>query len=144
MYDRILVPTDGSEAADSAVDHATDLARQYDAELHALSVVDTRDLRFGAPAASPNEVEAAMEERAETATSRVRDRAAAEDVDAVAAVRNGLPSEEIRAYVDAEDCDLVVMGTHGRTGVERYILGSVTERVLRRGDVPVLAVQGGD
>ncbi|SFG06370.1 Nucleotide-binding universal stress protein, UspA family [Halopelagius inordinatus] len=144
MYDRILVPTDGSDPANNAVDHAIDLARQHGAELHALSVVDARHVGVGAPAVTPEEVQAAIEERSETATARVRDRAAVEDVDVVTAVRNGSPSDEIRSYADEEDCDLVVMGTHGRTSVERYLLGSVTERVLRRGDTPVLAVRGDD
>ena len=144
MYERILVPTDGSECADRAVEHAIDIAAQYDAEVHALSVVDTRDIGHSAPAISPQQVEQTLRERAESVVEAVAERAADAGVDAVTAIEPGVPDDAIIEYATANDCDLVVMGTHGRTGLERYLLGSVTERTVRRSTVPVLTVRGSD
>jgi nucleotide-binding universal stress UspA family protein len=144
MYDRILVPTDGSDCADAAVTHAVDLATQYGAELHVLFVADAREAGHGAPAISADQLQQAMTDHGEEVTARVADRTRAEDVETVTAVRSGIPDEEIRAYVEDEDCDLVVMGTHGRTGIERYLLGSVAERTVRQSPVPVLTVRTED
>ncbi|SDY46639.1 universal stress protein [Halobellus clavatus] len=144
MYERILIPTDGSECADSAVDHAIDIATQYDAELHVLSVVDTRDMSHSAPAISPQQVEQTLRERAESVVESVAERAADAGVEAVTAVEPGVPDDVVVEYAADHDCDLVVMGTHGRTGLQRYLLGSVTERTVRRSSVPVLTVRGTD
>ena len=142
MYDRILVPTDGSDCADLAVEHAINLADQYDAELHVLSVVDARDVSHSAPAISPQQVEQTLRERAESVVSDVADRATdAGVVDVVTAIEPGVPDDVVVDYASENDCDLIVMGTHGRTGLERYLLGSVTERTVRRSDVPVLTVR---
>lgn len=70
--------------------------------------------------------------------------AADADVDLVTAVREGSPDDAILAYADGEDVDHVVTGTHGRTGVERRLPGSVTERVVRAADVPVTTVTEAD
>jgi nucleotide-binding universal stress UspA family protein len=144
MYDRILVPTDGSDCADRAVEHAIDIAGQYDAELHVLSVVDTRDVSHSAPAISPDQVQQTLRDRAESVVEEVAERAEAAGVDAVTAVEPGVPDDAVVEYAADEDCDLIVMGTHGRTGLERYLLGSVTERTVRRSSVPVLTVRGTD
>ncbi|RLM59463.1 universal stress protein [Halobellus sp. Atlit-31R] len=141
MYDRILLPTDGSDCADLAVEHAIDLAAQYDAELHVLSVVDARDVSHSAPAISPEQVEQTLRERAEAVVEEVAERAADADVPVVTAIEPGIPDDVVVDYAADHDCDLVVMGTHGRTGLERYLLGSVTERTVRRSDVPVLTVR---
>ncbi|ERG92025.1 MAG: universal stress protein UspA related nucleotide-binding protein [Haloquadratum walsbyi J07HQW1] len=141
MYDRILIPTDGSECADEAVTHALDLATQYDADVHVLSVVDARDVSHGAPAISPAQVESTLRENAHEVTDAVADRAADTEVDVTPAVEAGIPDDSIVTYAEEHDIDLIVMGTHGRTGLERYLLGSVTERTVRRSSVPVLTVR---
>ena len=144
MYDRILIPTDGSECADSAVEHALDIAAQYDAELHVLSIVDSRDVSHSAPAISPEQVQQTLRDRAESVVESVADRAEAAGVTVVTAVESGIPDDVVVEYAADEDCDLIVMGTHGRTGLERYLLGSVTERTVRRSSVPVLTVRGSE
>jgi nucleotide-binding universal stress UspA family protein len=144
MYDRILIPTDGSECADSAVEHALDIAAQYDAELHVLSIVDSRDVSHSAPAISPEQVQQTLRDRAESVVESVADRAEAAGVTVVTAVEPGIPDDVVVEYAADEDCDLIVMGTHGRTGLERYLLGSVTERTVRRSSVPVLTVRGSE
>ncbi|WP_049987112.1 universal stress protein [Halobellus rufus] len=141
MYDRILVPTDGSECADRAVAHALDIAAQYDAELRVLSVIDSRDVSHSAPAISAEQIEKTLRERAESIVADVADRAEEAGVQVVTAVEPGIPDDVVVDYAEENDCDLIVMGTHGRTGIQRYLLGSVTERTVRRSSVPVLTVR---
>ncbi|MEF8863151.1 MAG: universal stress protein [Haloarculaceae archaeon] len=134
MFDDILVPTDGSECAQAAVGYAEDLATRYEARVHVLSVADSRRLE-NAPRADRVE-----QERAETA-ERTCNELSGSGVSVEQAVRTDIPHKAILRYATEQDIDLVVMGTHGRTGVERYLLGSVTEKVVRLSDVPVLTVK---
>ncbi|RJS97636.1 universal stress protein [Halococcus sp. IIIV-5B] len=140
-YDRVLIPTDGSEAAAAAIEHGLAVADRYDARVHALSVVDVSGL-LGAPdvGMSPDLVDA-WTEYGERAVSEVAERAADRGLDVTTAVEQGLPYRAILDYTRQEGIDLVTMGTQGRTGLERYLLGSVTERVVRTSDVPVLTVR---
>lgn len=136
MFETILVPTDGSDCAGAALAHVVDIARHFDATIHVLTVVDVRDLET----APDTEV---FEDNATATVSE-----AASDIDAavdtVTSVRTGFPDEEIREYATQIDADLVAMGTHGRTGLRRFVLGSITEKVLRLSDRPVLTVQPSD
>lgn len=140
MYDRVLLPTDGSETAAQAAPHAIGHAARFDADLHALFVIEQ--------ATSPGVVgqaEAAQDalgERGREAIDTIREEAREAGVQVDGAVRMGVPSQEILSYADEVDADLVVMSTHGRSGVGRFLMGSVTERVLRQSDVPVLAAHG--
>ncbi|WP_096389964.1 universal stress protein [Halopenitus persicus] len=145
MYDRILLPTDGSEGVDRAITHAIDAANRYDAELHVLFVVDS-----GVVNAYPGDefvhefegVEQTLEDVGETAVDRVREVAAdAGLADVVTSVIHGEPHEEILRYIDEKDVDLTVMGTKNRPGEYRRLLGSVTERVARRSSTPVSIVK---
>ena len=139
MYDEILVPTDGSPAATAALDHAIDLAETYGARLHTLYVVDASS--FASIDAGSDMVIDALEEEGERAVEEVRERAEAAGIETEAHVASGTAYRSILDYIDSEGVDLVVMGTHGRRGVERFLLGSVTERVVRSADVPVLTVR---
>jgi nucleotide-binding universal stress UspA family protein len=139
MYDAILVPTDGSEGTRGAVDHAIDHAERYDADLHVLYVVDTR-VSAEAGMESPGVLDA-LEETGQQAIDDVIAQAEAADVDTIeAAVANGIPHQAIHDYAAENDIDLIVMGTHGRTGLDRYLLGSVSEKVVRTSPIPVLTV----
>jgi nucleotide-binding universal stress UspA family protein len=143
MYDRILVPVDGSDQSTAAVDHALDLAEKYGADVHAIYVVDTGTNLL---TVSKDEVRDTLRELGEeTADGVLRDveRRVADaetDISLVVDVLEGTTDEEILRYTDDNGIDLVVMGTHSRTGVKRRLLGSVTERVVRDADVPVLTV----
>jgi len=140
VYERVLVPTDGSDTAAAAADHAVGIAQAEGATIHALYVADVRM----SPISTGMGREAVcdlLERSDERPLEAIRTRAAAADVPVVEAVRVGVPHEAIDAYVDDHDIDLVVMGTHGRTGLRRGLLGSVTERVLRRVDAPVVTVR---
>ena len=142
MYDEILVPTDGSDTSKRAIEHAVDLASKYDARVHALYVVDTSvyaTLETGAEM-----VMEALEEEGEAAVKAVEDAAAADGVEVITEVTTGSAHDAIMEYAADNDVDLIVMGTHGRTGLDRYLLGSVTERTVRASDVPVLTVRMAD
>ncbi|GAB3668861.1 universal stress protein [Halopiger thermotolerans] len=147
MYEKILVPTDGSETSEAAVDHAIDLAEKYEAGLHALYVVDTDSMSLTLGGEQLDRIEQGrfgemdeVRERAERATGYVADRAAERGLDTVEHISAGRPHSQIADYVDDNGIDLVVMGSHGRTGVRRALLGSVTERTLRSVRVPVLVI----
>jgi len=142
MYDTILVPTDGSEPAGAAVEHAIDLASATGATLHALSVVDSA--AYASLDVSSQSVLDSLEDRAAEATESIAETAADAGVDTVTEVSVGTPHEQITEYADAVGADLIVMGTHGRTGLDRVLLGSVTERVIRGGPCPVLTVRAAE
>lgn len=140
MYDTILVPTDGSPAADAAVDHAVTIADRFDSTVHALYVVDTT--AYSTLEAGGGElVVDALEEEGQNAVRRISEAADERDLTAVEAVVSGAAYSSILEYADEEGIDMIVMGTHGRQGLDRYLLGSVTERVVRSADQPVLTVR---
>lgn len=147
MYDTILVPTDGSDHAVRAAEHAAYLARLFDARVHVLHVVDVQSAAGmfdagGVDDAFVARLEAAGEraiDAVEAAIERVGARTATESL-RTALVR-GTPGEAIREYARDNGVDLIAMGTHGRRGVNRYVRGSVAERVVRRADVPVLTAR---
>ena len=142
MYNRILVPTDGSAGMTRVIDHASDLARAHDAELRFLYVVNTASFANLPMETSWESVTSMLREEGESALEAAEDRAAAGGC--VTTIAEGPPSREIVADAEEADCDLIVMGTHGRGGLNRLILGSVAERVVRTSAVPVLTVRVGD
>jgi nucleotide-binding universal stress UspA family protein len=147
MYEHILIPTDGSDVAESAVEHALDLAEQYDAEVHALYVVDIDSVNLSLGTEQVDRLKqgrfSEMEElksKADEATGAVAARGAERGIEVVEHVSGGRPHTVIADYAEDHDMDLIVMGSHGRAGVRRALLGSVTERTLRSTHVPVLVV----
>jgi nucleotide-binding universal stress UspA family protein len=138
MYDSLLFPTDGSEGAKAALDHVLDIAAAHEATVHLLSVADTRHdsvTRIGDEVVDALELEG--QDIVDEAASRAQERGVATET----AVLQGTPSATIVDYADDRAVDLVAMPTHGRQGVERLLLGSVTERVVRRATVPVLTIR---
>jgi len=138
MYSEILLPTDGEPASEVALEHAVELADRYDARLHVLYVVDTA--AYASFDAGAETIVSALKEQGEAAVESAVETAEAAGVPTVSAVVSGSPHAEIVEYAADEGVDLVVMGTHGRTGLDRYLLGSVTERVVRTTETPVLTV----
>ncbi|MBX0285847.1 universal stress protein [Haloarcula salinisoli] len=169
MYQNILFPTDGSDGSEAALDHAVEHAGTYDATLHVLFVAKDDFGPSGMVEKEHEGVERSemvggeeiVRERADASKTGMTNKppakggsvrehglALVEDVaDSVSgvpvetAVLSGDPYKRIREYAEDHDVDLVVMGTHGRTGVDRYLLGSVTEKVVRTADQPVLTVR---
>ena len=141
MYERILVPTDGSPEVDAVLDHAAGLAATHDADLHVLYVINTAGYAGLPGDGAVGGLSAMMNEQGETALDRAAERVGDRLTERV--LVEGTPSEEIIDYAEEADCDLVVMGTHGRGGIDRLLLGSVAERVVRTSPVPVLTVRVG-
>ncbi|WP_380677835.1 universal stress protein [Salinigranum sp. GCM10025319] len=139
MYDVVLLATDGSTPASRALDRAVSLAVETGATLHVLSVVDAADLDLFADT-DPGAVDDLLREAAETAVDDAVERATAAGVEVDRAVRVGVPHREICAYADEAAADVIVIGTHGRAGLSRALLGSVAARIVRTSAVPVLVV----
>lgn len=139
MYRKILLPTDGSAPARAALDRALEFAETYDATLHALYVVDAAAFGHLDPDASI--IVSGFESEGKQVLQIAAERAEEAGVPCETAVVHGSPHEGILDYADEHDADLIVMGTHGRRGLDRVLLGSVTERVIRGSNVPVLTVR---
>jgi nucleotide-binding universal stress UspA family protein len=139
-YDRVLVATDGSEPATQAAHHGVDLAATLDADLHVLSVVDYESLGPDVRSTlSEPDVEAGAREDVDAVLAEAEERGVGE---VVGHVERGPPTEAIMDCVDANDLHAVVMGTTGRRGVDRVLLGSVAEKTVRSAPVPVVTVRG--
>lgn len=135
MYEDILVPTGPDPSRKRVLEHALELAGTYGARLHLLHVCDLVDRgQFDEeedPQASGRRLVEDLQEQAQ-----------AQGIETAGEVREGTPYEEILAYIDETGIDMVVMGTHGKQGLTRVLLGSTAEEVLRRSPVPVLTLQG--
>jgi len=149
MFDKILIPTDGTDPANKAARTGVELAAEHGSTVHAMSVVEPMSLgRFtaGAKPASAEQGEAVEELRtaAMDAIDSVADMCEEQSIDVVEALEYGKPDEVIINYAEEEGIDAIVMGTHGREGTERLIVGSVAEKVVRRSSVPVVTVRPSD
>ncbi|SFH01505.1 Nucleotide-binding universal stress protein, UspA family [Halopelagius inordinatus] len=141
MYDRILFPTDGSDGASAAFDHVLDIAAAHDSTVYVLNVADTT---HDSVVRMRGQITDVLEEEGERIVAEAADRAGGRGVDTVTEVVQGEPHRAILDYADARDVDIVVMPTRGRRGLERLLVGSTTERVVRRADVPVLTIRPDD
>lgn len=144
---KILFPTDLSDAAAEAQVYACSLAEQYGAELHVLSVVQDVTLvspdpsnPWVIPASSLDEIK----ESVLRALEPIPDPRWADGRQVVKLVRSGVPFLEIIRYAKEANIDLIVIGTHGRTGLSHVLLGSVAEKVVRKAPCPVLSVHPKD
>lgn len=144
MYDRILVPTDGSEEMTCVLAHAAELAEAHGADLHAIYVINSSTFASLPMESSWEGVSDMLQDEGESAleeASRVVD---GYDVSLTTTLLEGPPNKEIVRYAELDGFDLIVMGTHGRGGIDRLLLGSVAERVVRASTVPVLTVRVGN
>lgn len=143
MYYSILLPTDGSERAAEALDHAIGAVNAYGADLHVLSVLDRRVV-LAADLEDKEAVGRELAAEADDAVEQLATRATDAGVSVTTATPEGVPYREILSYATDADIDLLVLGTHGRTGREKRLnLGSTTERVVKASDRPVLVVDIG-
>ena len=140
MYDDILLPVDGSDPSAAALDHAQTLAAHEDATVHVLNTIELRPRGITYGRIPDPAMENIREDAEDLVAEAVADLSQA-SIDTESEVREGLATTVIPEYADEVGADLIVMGTHGRTGVERVLLGSATERTLRIADTPVLAVE---
>ena len=147
MYQKILVPTDGSALSKKAIKSAVELAAAVGAEVVALNVVPRYPMSYfeGGIDVAPSEVarmERAWAEQGQALADDVAKAAAKAGVNAKAVtVRSDLVAEAILAAARKHKCDLVVMASHGRKGLKRLLLGSETQHVLTHGNIPVLVLR---
>lgn len=148
MYKRILAPVDGSETSARALDAAIELAREHNAELRPVYVVDVPPLSYSSAAFDPVPVRAAFVEEgkhvladaaAKMRRGGIEDSKGSTSLIEVEPLRDDIAQRIEHAAVDFE-ADLVVMGTHGRRGWRRLVLGSVAEHFVRISTRPVLLI----
>ena len=141
MFKKILVPSDGSKLAHAAAEFAADLAKQHGAQVVGIYVIDPFPY-IGIGDASAVGLQAYMSEAKAAATQSLDDIRKACEARGVSfagdTIERNVTYEGILETCDAEGCDLIVMGSHGRKGVQALILGSVAQKVLTHAKVPVL------
>ena len=146
LYRKIMIATDGSEPVKKAVDTAFEVARLSGAKLYAVYVVASGGYTFG----HPRDLgwEKAMKEHlsaeGKEATTYVETVGKAANIEVESVLLEGSPAEEIVDFADKNDIDLIVMGTLGRTGIQRFLLGSVAQNVVRHARKAVLIVRGSE
>jgi nucleotide-binding universal stress UspA family protein len=145
MFTRILVPTDFSEPSEAALDYAREMADKFGASLHVLYVFDAP---FTAGPVSPEvfiaDSPAAQAQLFEQARARLQHRVRPSDrvrYRATTEIVTGTSAESIVTYSRERGIDLIVMGTHGRSGLSHLLMGSVSEKVLRTAPCPVMTVR---
>ncbi|MDI6701971.1 universal stress protein [Methanothermobacter wolfeii] len=142
MYSKILLPTDGSKHANKAAEHAIWIARKSGAEIIALTVMETSSL-VGLPA---DDLIVRLKEMLEEEASRSLEAVkklveeSGAGVEITLRTDEGSPADAILRTIEKEEVDLVVMGTSGKHGLDRFLLGSVAEKVVRSAGCPVLVV----
>ena len=137
MFDTIVIATDGSESVGRAIGVALDLADRFEADVHALFVVDEGQIE-SSPESVREELRAGLEDDGEDAVAQVATQA---ESTVTTAVREGRPAATISEFAREVDADVVATGTRGRHGENRYLIGGVAESVVRRCPVPVLTVR---
>jgi nucleotide-binding universal stress UspA family protein len=135
----ILLATDGSPASDPASGQAIDLATQVQARLLVVSVLSASSHPSGAP---PDQAVADSRDSLTSKAQAIVQRAKAAGANAAFLVWEGEPGDAIVAAADAEDADLIIVGSHGRSGVSRFLIGSVSDYVVRHAHCPVMVVRG--
>lgn len=133
-YRKILVATDGSDTAKNVVSSGIELAKAVGAKLYAMYVISSR---FG----SGKAVRDHFIEEGNEALAYVREAGKAADVEIESVMLEGVPSEEIVDFAEKNNIDLIVMGSLGKTGLSKLLLGSVAENVIRHSKKQVLIVR---
>jgi len=136
-FQKILVPLDGSECAENVIPMVESLAGELGASIALLRVV----YAYTFPGVDSTEAELKVVREAEEYLSKVEDRLKSKGLKTDSHVRYGNEAEEILDHAAQKDIDLIAMTTHGRSGVKRFLLGSVAEKVLRYSPKPIFLVR---
>lgn len=141
---RILLPTDFSDSSKDTMSYACAFAEQFGSELHVLHVLQDLVTMVPEPGLAfppPGDYMQELKESAEKALAEIPDAEWCQGKTVVRETRQGPPFLEIVRYAKENDIDLIVMGTHGRSGLAHVLLGSVAEKVVRKAPCPVLTVR---
>ena len=140
-YDKIMIATDGSKQVEKAVKAAVELARLTGARLYAVHVIASTGYtprNFG----WEESLREILEAEAKRAVTFVEEAGKASGIEVESVILDGHPADRIMGFAEQEDMDLIVMGTLGRTGLDRFLLGSVAEKIVRHSKTPVMVVKG--
>jgi nucleotide-binding universal stress UspA family protein len=140
---KILFATDFSEGSYNALPYAVDLAKQYGAKLYLIHVIYdvAKTAGWYVPHSSIDEIYADMKKAAEAELAKTFSDGMRGLKDIERLVVTGIPHEEITKFAEENKIDLVVLGTHGRRGLDRMLFGSTAEQVVRNASCPVLSVR---
>jgi nucleotide-binding universal stress UspA family protein len=139
-YEKIMVATDGSKAVRKAIETGIELARLSGAKLYAVYVIvpsgySPRDFGW------EKSLREFLQEEGDKAVAFVEDAGKTAGIKVEPVTLEGHPAEKILEFAEQEGIDIIVMGTLGKTGLERFLLGSVAENVVRHSKIPVLVVK---
>ena len=140
-YDKIMIATDGSKQVEKAVEAAVQLAKITGARLYAVYVIASAGYtprNFG----WEESLREILEAEAKKAVTFVEEAGKVSGVKVEPVILEGHPADRIMKFAEQEDMDLIVMGTLGRTGLDRFLLGSIAENVVRHSKTPVMVVKG--
>jgi nucleotide-binding universal stress UspA family protein len=138
-FKHVLVGTDFNECSDAAIKYAVEIAARYGA---ALTLVHAFDLPYAYASPFLGDLTKASQDAAQGRLAKVLEPIRSRLPSATGLVRCGSPWEQILEVAREQGADLIVVGSHGRKGVPRALLGSIAEKVLRLSTVPVLTVRG--
>jgi nucleotide-binding universal stress UspA family protein len=142
LFKKILIATDGSEYTKNSVDYGIDLAKNTGAEIHAIYVVDTAAFASIPMDAAWESMYELLRQEGDEATKYVADKAESLGLVVDRNTIEGHPADEIIKYAEKNSMSIIVMGTLGKSGLDRFLLGSVAEKVVRTSKIPVLVVRG--
>jgi len=140
---KILVPIDFSDHSKKALRYALPFARQFNAQLELMYVVEPTiyPSDFGFGQVGFPDVEKELHEKATQELAALIESSVPLSIRSSSVVSTGIPFVEITTYAQAEDIDLIIVATHGRTGVEHILFGSTAEKIIRKAPCPVLVVR---
>jgi nucleotide-binding universal stress UspA family protein len=142
LYKNIVIATDGSRNTRRAISYGVELAKFSGATVYALYVVDTKSMISENWTIGRDTIYNIMRSDGEKAVSEVRAIGEASGVEVKEVVLEGCPSSEIIKFAESNNADLIVMGTLGVSGLEKFLIGSVAKKVVRGSKVPVMVVRG--
>jgi len=139
---KIVIATDGSEYTKKSVEFAIKLAKNLNAEIHGIYVMDTAAFVSIPLDAALEDILEILKEEGRKALEYVENLAKENGVRVHTKILEGYPAEMIVKYAEEIGADLISVGTLGKSGIERFILGSVSEKVIRLSKIPVMVVKG--
>lgn len=142
LYKKIMVATDGSEQNKKAISYGIEFAKLSGAKLYVVYVVDTAAFASIPMDAGWEMMYELLETEGKDASDLVVELGESQGLEIESAVLEGHPSNEIIEFAEGNDIDMIVIGTLGKSGLDRFLLGSVAEKVTRNSKVPVLVVRG--
>lgn len=139
LFEKVLIATDGSEKNKSAVEEAVKIARACGSTIYAVYVMDESLMKSAIEVPIAEDLYGKIREEGEKAVNWVKE--TAQDVNMETFILSGRPARAITEFAEQKNVDLIVVGTQGKSGIERFLLGSVADEVIRTAGCPVLTIK---